>query len=103
MASQLLGPANGDFDLAMVRSLLLGLVALVELVDDEDDEQRQPNKAALIQALSHFLQATQQDAIQLMRRHSVIAWDHICARNCVEADYLGPHPLFNDRQFERIF
>lgn len=30
-------------------------------------------------------------------------WQHARATACIKSDYLGPNPLFNDRQFERIF
>ena len=32
-----------------------------------------------------------------------VLYDHVRAYNSVMADYLGPVPIFNDRQFERVF
>jgi len=32
-----------------------------------------------------------------------VQYDHVRAYNSIMADYLGPVPIFNDRQFERVF
>jgi hypothetical protein len=45
-------------------------------------------------ALQHQLGANKQ-------RKSEWQWHR--AKTCVEADYMGPYPLFDDKQFARVF
>jgi hypothetical protein len=37
------------------------------------------------------------------RKKRYIRYDRERARNCVRHDYVGPSPLFDDKQFERVF
>ena len=37
------------------------------------------------------------------RKKRYIQYDRERAQNCVRHDYVGPSPLFNDMQFERVF
>ncbi len=94
-------------DAGTIMAILLGIVTLVELADDDEEEalMHHPNMEAVAQAVVQLLRTRRSGTEQgnATRVRAVNAWDHERARVCVNSDYFGPSPLFNDRQFERFF
>jgi hypothetical protein len=92
-------------------------VLLVVLEDlEEDDNQIDDTETIVADALrSLLLQAINQynqlkrgridknGAPVPKRRRSVSRYNWQRARQCIQEDFLGPVPIFNDRQFERTF
>jgi len=103
-----------DNDTGVLVTLGLIIVSLVAaemveggLFDDETGRAAGPNDvAAIVERLQHGRRLRQQldeNGQIIPRKRRRIAWNHERARQCVESDYWGPQPLFNDRQFERVF
>ena len=88
-------------------TLLLLVVALHSVVMEEDAAASYAGAIedavdGILQSLSRKRSAND-DPNQPRRKRQMKSYDRERAYQCVLHDYLGPYPIFNDRQFERIF
>ena len=81
--------------------LALSLVALLMIQEEEEQKRRD----ALPEEVATFTlgQKRSKEGPTEPKKRSFIRWDHDRARRCIEEDYWGPLPRFNDRMFERVF
>ena len=49
------------------------------------------------------LDSDDDDGILIPKKRQMVHYDRPRARQCVMADWMGPSPMFNDKQFERTF
>ena len=90
---------------------IAAVVAVVSLVvlavmQDEEESQRQAEQPMVLArtVLACRRQLKEQAGEQQpARKRMFINWNWARARSCVQEDYWGPMPRFNDRQFERVF
>jgi len=86
---------------------MLLVVAIHAVVMEEEDAA--VHAEALEDAVDSVLESLRRkrpasdDPNQPRRKRQMKKYDRERAYLCVQQDYLGPHPLFNDRQFERVF
>ena len=69
-----------------------------EKVDDEEEEDVEEMIATGLAALSG-----QRIDERPRKKRCKSRWNWERAKQCVQEDYTGPSPIFNDRQFERVF
>lgn len=89
---------------------VLATIALVHFMEGEERDRSQQQRhleperitQAIVDAICNRRYPFDENQPNPKRRVR-IQWDHNRARMCVHADYMGPTPLFNDRQFERTF
>jgi hypothetical protein len=81
--------------------LALSLVALLMIQEEEEQKRRD----ALPEVVATFTlgQKRSKEGPTEPKKRSFIRWDHDRARRCIEEDYWGPLPRFNDPMFERVF
>lgn len=100
---------TGEVSVAGAMMAITAIIAIVRLVT-EQRANTPPDEAAIddvVQRIHNLKRANAAETIDpgqvAPRKFARRGWNHHRAAICVEADYLGPTPLFNDRQFERVF
>jgi hypothetical protein len=69
---------------------------------ETSEEQRSRIAAATVLGYKRHLEDEANDNPARSKR-TVIQWNWERARNCINEDYWGPRPTFNDRMFEQGF
>lgn len=91
---------NLPFPLLLMQSVLV-LCKLLERILDEREKVRERKKRQLGACVALYCVTSQQTTPRKKRRY--LPWDRQRAADCIAKDYLGPVPLFDDKQFQRIF
>lgn len=105
--------------LLLATFLVIDIVFLLSDDDDDDDEHRQKQLAvvAAVEVVKQYRETLKrrrsdddvqdndetEDNFGPPRKKKYIRYDRERAQQCVMQDYLGPTPIFDDRQFEQIF
>jgi hypothetical protein len=102
---------SGEVSIAGAMMAVITILALVQLarkVDTHPDEVMVQRAVEEVRrrkrARKRAITLVPVDPTQSQRKKFArLKWDRHRARQCVDADYWGPQPLFDDRQFERVF
>jgi len=99
----LLGQQHDPWFLAAIMTLLIGLVVLLdeEIIECHMESPNIDWNLVLSVLAKNHLKRKKDCLITIERNGNQMGWDQ--ARHCVAQDYTGPKPIFNDRQFERIY
>ena len=73
-----------------------------ELFGENDDDEEEKDDEELMATGLAALSAIRYDE-RPRKKRCKSRWNWERAKRCVEEDYTGPSPIFNDRQFERVF
>jgi hypothetical protein len=105
--------SGGEVSLAGAMMAIISIMALIQFVLEQEQAMNTlPDEATVGQVLERVRTVRtakrtiiNPDAAVMPppRKFARRNWDRDRARMCVQADYLGPQPIFDDRQFERIF
>jgi hypothetical protein len=97
-------PSHSDRQCTLL-SIALVVVGLVFILDHEEQQNKLERFLALVMHLKRQRdgEVDNEDEDGRVKKRSRILWDHESARAAVHTHYLGPYPVFADRQFERVF
>jgi hypothetical protein len=82
----------------IIQLLALSLVALL-MIHEEEQQRRRDALPEVVATLTLDWKQSKEGPTE-PKKQSFIPWDHERARQCIEEDYCGPLPHFNDRMFE---
>jgi len=84
---------------------VVSLVVLAVMQDEEENQRQAEQPMVLARTVLACRRQLEEQAgeQQPARKRMFINWNRARARSCVQEDYWGPTPRFNDRQFERVF
>jgi hypothetical protein len=95
-------PSHSERECSLL-SIALVVLGLVLVLDHDEQQNKLEHFLVLVLHLKRQRDGQVENDEGRVTKRSKIVWDHECARAAVDTHYMGPHPVFADRQFERVF